>query len=263
MIARPEIARLARDAGVDERTQERDYVLTWLLAGTATDDFGLVFKGGTCLRRCYIRGYRYSEDLDFTHGPEANPIAIVDAVSVWCRFIGQETGIDANVAADPTLARRRAWVSFTGPLGARRDKAIKVDLADDEEISDPVVRLPLLSEYSDLPDAEHSIPAYSLTEIWAEKVRSVMQRAEPRDVYDLAALADLDRDLPREARPVFEHKARAKGLDPGDLARRLDSRERRLRGMWADRLRDQVTEVPDFDAVWRAVRRALRQAGYF
>ena len=60
MIARPEIARLARAGGGDEGTQERDYVLAWLLAGMATEDFGLVFKGGTCLRRCY----RYSEDLD-------------------------------------------------------------------------------------------------------------------------------------------------------------------------------------------------------
>jgi predicted nucleotidyltransferase component of viral defense system len=26
----------------------------------------LIFKGGTCLRKCYFPNYRFSEDLDFT-----------------------------------------------------------------------------------------------------------------------------------------------------------------------------------------------------
>ena len=262
MIGRPEIQRLARAGGVDERTQERDYVLTWLLAGMANQDMGLVFKGGTCLRRCYIRAYRYSEDLDFTLPQGATRVTAADAVSAWCQFIGEETGIRADAAVDDVMGARRAWVSFTGPLAARRVKAIKVDLADDEEMVEAVVRRPLLSEYSDLPDGKYEVAAYARTEIWAEKVRSLMQRAEPRDAYDLAALADLDKDLPSEALAVFEQKARAKGLDPMDLGARLDARERTLARMWDDRLRDEVVEVPAFDATWRQVRRVLRQAGY-
>lgn len=262
MIGRPEIQRLARDGGVDERTQGRDYVLTWLLTGMAVQDMGLVFKGGTCLRRCYIRGYRYSEDLDFTLPQGATRVTAVDAVSAWCRFIGEEAGIRADAAADDVIGARRAWVSFTGPLAARREKAIKVDLADDEEIIEAIAHRTLLSEYSDLPDGKYEIPAYALTEIWAEKVRSLMQRAEPRDAYDLAALADLDKHLPGEALAAFEQKARAKGLDPSDLGARLDARERKLPHTWDDRLRDQVVEVPAFDGTWRRLRRVLRQAGY-
>ena len=262
MIGRPEIQRLARASGVDERTQERDYVLTWLLAGMAHEDMCLVFKGGTCLRRCYIRDYRYSEDLDFTLAECAARVTAADAVSAWCRFVGDEAGIQADATADDALGARRAWVSFTGPLGARREKAIKVDLADDEQIMEAIVRRPLFSEYSDLPDGTSEVLAYALTEIWAEKVRSLMQRAEPRDAYDLAALADLDDHLPGEALAVFERKARAKGLDPMNLGARLDARERTLARMWDDRLRDQVIEAPPFDATWRKVRRVLRQAGY-
>ena len=33
-----------------------------------------VFKGGTCLKKCYIETYRFSEDLDFTVLP-GGPIA--------------------------------------------------------------------------------------------------------------------------------------------------------------------------------------------
>jgi predicted nucleotidyltransferase component of viral defense system len=48
---------------------EKDYVLGWILAGInaheqLTDSW--VFKGGTCLKKCYFETYRFSEDLDFT-----------------------------------------------------------------------------------------------------------------------------------------------------------------------------------------------------
>ena len=89
-----------------------------------------------------------------------------------------------------------------------------------------------------------------------------MQRAEPRDAYDLAVLADLDRHLPDEALAAFEQKARAKGLDPADLGERLDARQKTLARNWEGRLRDQVLEVPPFDGTWRQIRRVLRQAGY-
>jgi predicted nucleotidyltransferase component of viral defense system len=55
---------------------EKDYMLGWLLAGIASEPQlreGWVFKGGTCLRKCYYETYRFSEDLDFTvraGGPE-------------------------------------------------------------------------------------------------------------------------------------------------------------------------------------------------
>ena len=156
MIGRAEIQRLARDGGVDERTQERDYVLTWLLAGMANQDMGLVFKGGTCLRRCYIRDYRYSEDLDLTLPEGAARVTAADAASAWCRFVGEEAGIQADAAEDEVLGARRAWVSFNGPLTARREKAIKVDLADDEQIIEAIAHRPLLSEYSDLPDSKYN-----------------------------------------------------------------------------------------------------------
>ncbi len=242
--------------------QERDYVLTWLLAAMSTVDDGFVFKGGTCLRRCYVPDYRYSQDLDFTLGAAPSAVALVDAVSAWCRWVEQETGVPADATADESAPHRRAWVSFTGPLGARRDNAIKVDLADDEEIVDAIARRPLLSEYSDLPDRTYEVAVYSLAEIWAEKTRSLMQRAEPRDVYDLWFLEREHHDLATTALWIFERKARAKGLDPADLGERLDARETTLKRVWRDRLGDQVAIVPDFEATWRSVRRTLRGAGY-
>ncbi|MCY4487141.1 MAG: nucleotidyl transferase AbiEii/AbiGii toxin family protein [Deltaproteobacteria bacterium] len=48
---------------------ERDYLLSWLLAGIAEKPAlrdNLVFKGGTALKKCYFGEYRFSEDLDFS-----------------------------------------------------------------------------------------------------------------------------------------------------------------------------------------------------
>jgi predicted nucleotidyltransferase component of viral defense system len=48
---------------------ERDYVLSWLLAGVGQVEAlrdTLVFKGGTALKKCFFGDYRFSEDLDFS-----------------------------------------------------------------------------------------------------------------------------------------------------------------------------------------------------
>ena len=52
---------------VDLMVAEKDVVLTYVLKLFEAEGFhDLVFKGGTCLRKCYFgRITRFSEDLDF------------------------------------------------------------------------------------------------------------------------------------------------------------------------------------------------------
>jgi uncharacterized protein len=69
MISEAELRRLSARSGVDAMVQDLDYALGWFLAAllrqhNATEY--LIFKGGTCLRKCYFPEYRFSEDLDFT-----------------------------------------------------------------------------------------------------------------------------------------------------------------------------------------------------
>ena len=55
--------------GMPWQVLERDYVLSWVLAGLAQVDAlreTIVFKGGTALKKCYFGDYRFSEDLDFS-----------------------------------------------------------------------------------------------------------------------------------------------------------------------------------------------------
>ena len=69
MIDRREILAEAERLTLLPNVVEKDYVLGWMLAGIyAHPDISgsWVFKGGTCLKKCWFETYRFSEDLDFT-----------------------------------------------------------------------------------------------------------------------------------------------------------------------------------------------------
>ena len=69
MIPKNEILELATQSNLQPHVIEKDYVLGWLLAGINQDTTlhnAWIFKGGTCLKKCYFETYRFSEDLDFT-----------------------------------------------------------------------------------------------------------------------------------------------------------------------------------------------------
>ena len=79
MIDKREILEAASALGLLPNVVEKDYVLGWLLAGiNAHPDLAAswVFKGGTCLKKCYFETYRFSEDLDFTLRDESQLLLV-------------------------------------------------------------------------------------------------------------------------------------------------------------------------------------------
>ncbi len=102
MIAKQELMRLRGEWQLDVSVIEKDYVLGWVLAAIAAEPAlanTWIFKGGTCLRKCYYETYRFSEDLDFTvvdGGPEEpdEMIEIFKRVSDW---LARETGIELEI----------------------------------------------------------------------------------------------------------------------------------------------------------------------
>ena len=49
---------------------EKDFIIQSLLLKLSKNKYftdNYVFKGGTCLIKCYLGYYRFSEDLDFTY----------------------------------------------------------------------------------------------------------------------------------------------------------------------------------------------------
>ena len=182
MISAREILDLRTEWALDVGVIEKDYVLGWLLAaiGTHPDLAGSwVFKGGTCLRKCYYETYRFSEDLDFTvvdGGPETPEelVPIFIAVSEWLR---EEVGIE--IVVDESSFRRRqnlrenpttqARVAYRGPNPPSQLPKVKLDITADEVIVDQLARRAIGHQYSDAPRRPL---AFSATPSWSSLVRS-------------------------------------------------------------------------------------------
>ncbi len=73
---------------VSQMVVEKDYALSYLLAGIAANpDLSgtLIFKGGTALKKLYFGDYRFSEDLDFSAVDAPRGQALEEAVRAYQR----------------------------------------------------------------------------------------------------------------------------------------------------------------------------------
>ena len=69
MIYQKELYDISKKLKIQASVLDKDWILGHFLNAMfeiegIRDNF--VFKGGTCLKKCYFNDYRYSEDLDFT-----------------------------------------------------------------------------------------------------------------------------------------------------------------------------------------------------
>ena len=70
-----ELRRLSAETGFSSKLLEKDYHLTKILHRISEKKIkDLVFKGGTCLNKCYLGFYRLSEDLDFVYNRDVKSI---------------------------------------------------------------------------------------------------------------------------------------------------------------------------------------------
>lgn len=261
--------RLAKNGErrIREDVLERDYCLAWFLAGLADSDLQatLAFKGGTALKRCYFGDYRFSEDLDFTLVEQVSFEAIKHRLESVYAAVRESCGIVFAFDREDRDSHQNSYtfyLKYAGPLPAEND--VKVDITIREHLVYPLQKRPVLrgyEEFSDVPE-DRVVRAYSLQEIAAEKVMALADRArnEPRDLYDLWYLtsqADVGVDYLADA---IGAKLAFRGQPYKGIEDAIRRKEARLKALWSGRLTYQMTKLPKFDDVFRAVRRALRQA---
>src|SRR5215213_6843221 len=142
MISRREVDELRSEWSLAVDVIEKDYVLGWLLAGIAHHpalSLTWVFKGGTCLRKCYFETYRFSEDLDYTLVDESHidKNFLIDCFKEIAIWIYDASGIEIpeNTIRFEIYENNKGKVSvegrigYIGPLQRRNDPArIKLDL---------------------------------------------------------------------------------------------------------------------------------------
>ncbi|MCB4756091.1 MAG: nucleotidyl transferase AbiEii/AbiGii toxin family protein [Elusimicrobia bacterium] len=184
----------ALGAQVSLEVAERDIVLTYVLK--IFDEAGLletlVFKGGTCLRKCiYGKETRFSGDLDFTDvsGRDADDV-ILAAVSALGKpsygltfevkpedfYISQD-----KLSCGATIKYQHAW----------NEGLFKLEISLREMPSLPLANLPLKPQpyFKYLEFKSFTVSSFQFEELLAEKLRAASQRVRSRDLYDVAKAA--------------------------------------------------------------------------
>lgn len=264
--------RLVREGGrrIPETVLERDYCLSWFLIGLSHSSLKdiFLFKGGTCIKKCYIPEYRFSEDLDFTLAEELPFENIQKTLDIAFKHTQQSSGIKLYFSRYDRHTHENSYTFFLGyegPLSGGSGKDVKVDITIKEKIVFPVEEKIVLRGYKEYEDLPENVPirVYSLLEIATEKVVALLDiaRNEPRDLYDLWYLATNQRVNICGLVDAVQQKWKFRDKKVTDVRAEFLHKETRLRKLWKMRLSSQMTKLPEFDQVYREVQRELRQAG--
>lgn len=267
MISKRELEQLRAEWTLDIGVIEKDYILGWLLAGIAQHPElarTWVFKGGTCLRKCYYETFRFSEDLDFTimPGGPGEPGDLQRAFGEIARWLREESGIELTV--DDTAFRRRrnrrgnpttqGRIAYRGPNPQPTSPKVKLDITTDEILVEHPVLRAIGHQYSDAPLPVDGVPCYSLTELFAEKLRALAERCRPRDLYNVVHMhrhPDLI-GMEQAVSMVLARKCDYAGIDvPAADTIRSSPFRQEIEGEWENMLGHQLPQpLPPFAGFW-------------
>ena len=264
MISRAELNDRVREWGLREDIVEKDYVIGWLLWGIGSDptlSVSWAFKGGTCLKKCYLETYRFSEDLDFTVllGGPIEPSGVLSILQEIFRRIYDEVGVDFRVT--PAVVRMRpdgnsaeGRIYYRGPRNTPGVASIKLDLTGAEQVIQPTVLRPISHPYPDRLPPPATVRCYSFEELFAEKLRAMGERSRPRDLYDIVNLFRR-REFHSHAeliQSVYVQKCESKGVEVFTFAS-IEAFPYRseLETEWVNMLAHQLPALPPFEDFWQ------------
>lgn len=259
MITEARLRQLARELGVRLGYAEKNYVNSWILWAIYTSSYGdnLLFKGGTALSKLYFpETWRYSEDLDF--GVEGEYQGTEDELAIALDEAKMRSGINFEVTQHREL-RNEGYpthyvdidIQYNALLG--QGNTTSLDVMIDEYVAFDSVEHS--HQYEDTP--EFAMTAYSLEEIFAEKLRALYQRSQARDYYDLYRMiseATIDQSV---ILPSFRGKC-----DHDDLSIDLQNglpteKQDEIRDGWQNTLPDLVSDLPEFDPVYETLEQYI------
>ncbi len=266
MIRPGEIQSIAGKTGVRDTQIEKDYIISWVTYGISKNSFlskNLIFKGGTVLKKVYFPDYRFSEDLDFTFkGNEFEVDSIMSAITDLIEWVYEESRISLSTKdiTQYETGNLNFYLVYTGPLGgagAKRD--IEVDISKNELLCNSPEKKNVINLYSDLRHNKYGIFCYTLGEVVAEKMRSIMQRTAPRDIYDLWYLFHIEGINIADYIFEFEEKAKYKKYNPKEFTNVVERKEKIFARQWREHLSNQTSNLPEFDDVLRDLKKHWRK----
>lgn len=278
MILQSEITKISAETGVSKTTVDKDWVLGHFIdAIYSVEELNekLIFKGGTCLKKCYLPDYRFSEDLDFTTTDEKF-IFSEELLNKVIALVTKRSGMACHVVLLKDLIFKnkktgyQTIIKYWGadhpknqpiPPPERWQTNIKIEIILYELMLFPTKNKKVSHPYSDkLSKNANKIPCYSIEEVMAEKIRALMQRkyTAPRDYYDIWHLSrnfkDLDNDKIVKA---FYKKVKYKELEFTGIEQLINPKhERILAHNWKNSLGHQIAKekLVDYTVVVSDVR---------
>jgi predicted nucleotidyltransferase component of viral defense system len=268
LIDRREILDLAARTSLNPHVIEKDYVLGWMLAGIYAHDElaeSWIFKGGTCLKKCFFETYRFSEDLDFTlrneaHLDEAFLKRVFAEVGAW---VYEESGVEIPAGQQEFDFYQnprgklscQGKISYKGPVSPTRPlPRIKLDLTADECVVLPPAIAEIFHPYSDAPEEGIEVLAYDYVEAFAEKFRALSERTRPRDLYDVVNLYHNAEARPEQQQfiAVLREKCAFKGCALPQLAD-IERHRRDVEAGWTHMLDHQLPALLPVASFWDAL----------
>jgi len=275
MIRKAAILTTAQQESLQHTTVEKDYVLGWILYGISRHPVlsRWVFKGGTCLKKCFFETYRFSEDLDFTI-PIDEPLTVAlieESLRETCDWIAAESGIAfpgdrfsiesyTNKQGTQSFNVR---VSYIGPLRftGQRMQRVKFDITQHEVLVDAPESREVFHRYSDAIEPAPRIACYTVNEILAEKTRALFERqGRARDVYDVVHISRNFREEIHAGRAlqILEEKFAFKNIPKPSvdvILSRVDVDT--LRSNWDHQLAHQLPMIPPAQTFFEELHEAL------
>jgi predicted nucleotidyltransferase component of viral defense system len=264
MISKNEISNSSAKLGLSLDVIEKDYVLGWVIAGI-NQDGGLsdswVFKGGTCLKKCFLNDYRFSEDLDFTlkNRTHLDTTFLEEKFKAISEWVYENSGIEIptegiNFKERETIRNTvsiKGKLSYHGPIRRLGSlPRIKLDLTVDELLVDEPTKSVVHHSYSDLQENLFNISSYSYPELFAEKLRATVERSLPRDLYDVVEIFRRKDLLPSSSnvKKILVKKCEYKGVEiPSRKVMKDAEKVAELKSAWNNMLKHQLKDLPDID----------------
>lgn len=262
MLDYKRIKEISAIKGVIDIVVEKDYILDWILWGISQNLYlrnRIVFKGGTALHKMYFPDWRFSEDLDFTTIKEIRKDKLNDAINVLCDVIRKKVGIELQTK-EITLSGKELseWfyeikIEYRGPRGQITPPlpTILIHITVDELLIDMPIIKRIIAPYEDVP-LDFFILTYSLEEIFAEKVRTILhQRCFPKDIYDTWRILGEVKNLININKffDIYFCKTRYRDKIPG-IPNDIDNTIQRLRNNWTSGIQRQIGQPPNFEIVY-------------
>jgi len=246
----PEIIwEYARNIKLPTALVEKDYVLSVVLLSISKlpEADGLVFKGGTALRKVYFPDYRLSADLDFTvvssikaelkealAKMQNNEIEVVSFLKLSDKTMKGFNSLNLALQYESKIG--------TTP-GKQHIDNIKLDFNFDNKVYLKPEKIKVVSP-KEFSLEEFDINAMQVEEIICEKIHAIHKRPKPRDLYDFHNLLKrgykINVDLANKKLESLEIK-----FEIGEFSKHVE----KLRAKWEIDMKGLLPLVPDFDII--------------